>query len=67
MQESLFHSSAAGGGIRKCLTLKKVPHHGSVENLIFTNVLGGFAPATVATPFAISVENQFSIAPISNV
>jgi len=67
--------------------LKKVPHHGSVENLIFTNVLGGVCrsrsegqteedfrqeifeliPATVATPFAISVENRFSIAPISNV
>jgi hypothetical protein len=46
---------------------KKNKKKGSVENLIFTNVLGGFAPATVATPFAISVENRFSIAPISDV
>jgi len=34
---------------------------GSVENIPFNNVLGGFAPATVATPFAISVENRFGI------
>jgi len=36
---------------------------GSVENIFFSYVLGGFAPATVASPFAISVKNRFSIIP----
>jgi hypothetical protein len=31
---------------------------GSVEIIVFHNVLGGFAPATVAAPLAISLENR---------
>jgi hypothetical protein len=33
----------------------------SVEIIVFHNVLGGFAPATVAAPLAISVENRFTM------
>jgi len=43
--------------IRK--TPKKGRKIGSVEIIVFHNVLGGFAPATEATPIAISVENRF--------
>ena len=32
---------------------------GSVEIIVFHDVLGGFAPATAAAPLAISVENRF--------
>ena len=32
---------------------------GSVEIIVFHNVLGGFAPATAAAPLAITVENRF--------
>jgi hypothetical protein len=34
---------------------------GSVEIIVFYNVLGGFAPATGAAPLAISVENRFIV------
>jgi len=32
---------------------------GSVEIIVFYNVLGGFAPATAAAPVMIFVENRF--------
>ena len=32
---------------------------GSVKIYVVHNVLGGFAPATAAAPFAISIENRF--------
>jgi hypothetical protein len=32
---------------------------GSVEIIVFHNVLGGFAPATAAAPLVIPIENRF--------
>jgi hypothetical protein len=40
------------------MVIMKKGFFGSVEIIVFHNVLGGFAPATAAAPLAISVENR---------
>jgi hypothetical protein len=49
------------GDVRTKTEMKKRGRSSSIENIYNNNVLGGFAPATVATPFVISIENRVSI------
>ena len=43
----------------KKMKKRRFSKFGSVEIIVFHNVIGGFAPATAAAPLVIPIENRF--------